>query len=82
LCAVWNDWQSSVCIVKASTVIGWHQKGSRLFWAWKVRHGEAGRATVPKEVRALIRTMPREPSIVTSPLRTHSGALHAFMVIA
>jgi hypothetical protein len=31
LCAVWNDWQSSVLIVKASTVIGWHRKGFRLF---------------------------------------------------
>jgi len=36
LCAVWNDWQSSVFIVKAATVIGWHRKGFRLFWAWKV----------------------------------------------
>src|SRR5260370_19741927 len=26
LCAVWNDWQSGVRIVKASTVIGWHRK--------------------------------------------------------
>ena len=60
LCAAWNDWQSSVCIVKASTVIGWHRKGFRLFWAWKVCHGKPGRPTVPKEVRALIRTMSRE----------------------
>jgi hypothetical protein len=30
LCAVWNDWQSSVFIVKASTVINWHRKGFRL----------------------------------------------------
>jgi len=37
LCAVWNDWQSSILIVKVSTVIGWHRKGFRLFWAWKVR---------------------------------------------
>jgi hypothetical protein len=26
LCAVWNDWQSSVFIAKAATVIGWHRK--------------------------------------------------------
>ena len=32
LCAVWNDWQSSVFIVKAATVIGWRRKGFRLFW--------------------------------------------------
>ena len=46
LCAVWNDWQSSVFIVKAATVIGWHRKGFRLFWAWKVRHGKPGRPAV------------------------------------
>jgi hypothetical protein len=43
LCAVWNDWQSSLFIVKAATVIGWHRKGFRLFWAWKVRRGKPGR---------------------------------------
>ena len=60
LSAVWNDWQSSVFIIKASTVIGWHRKGFRLFWAWKVRRGKPGRPSVPKEVRQLIRTMSRE----------------------
>jgi len=48
LCAVWNDWQSSVFIVKAATVIGWHRKGFRLFWTWKVRHGKPGRPSVPR----------------------------------
>jgi hypothetical protein len=60
LCAVWNDWQSSLLIIKVSTVIGWHRKGFRLFWAWKVRHGKPRRPAVPKEVRQLIRTMSRE----------------------
>jgi putative transposase len=60
LCAVWNDSQSSVSIVKAATVIGWHRKGFRLFWDWKVRHGKPGRPSVPKEVRQSIRTMSRE----------------------
>jgi hypothetical protein len=57
LCAVWDDWQSSIFIVKASTVIGWHRKGFRLFWAWKIRHDKPGRPAVPKEVRQLICTM-------------------------
>src|SRR5260370_27810223 len=52
LCAVWNDWQSSVLIVKAATVIGWHRKGFRLFWTWKIRHGKPGRPSVPKDGRA------------------------------
>jgi transposase InsO family protein len=74
LSAVWDDWQSSVFIVKASTVIGWHRKGFRLFWDWKVRHGKAGRPGVPKEVRALIRTMRRENPLWGAP-RIHGELL-------
>ena len=65
--AVWNDWQSSVFIVKAATVIGRHRKGFRLFWAWKVRHGKPGRPSVPKDVRQLIRTMSRENPLWGAP---------------
>ena len=42
LCAVWSDWRSALVIVKPETVIGWHRKGFRLFWTWKVRHGQPG----------------------------------------
>ena len=35
---VWNDWRSSLVIVKPETVIAWHRKGFRLFWTGKVRH--------------------------------------------
>src|SRR4249920_1831561 len=51
LCEVWSDWRSSLAIVKPETVIGWHRKGFRLFWTWKVRHGQIGRPPVPKDVR-------------------------------
>jgi NAD(P)-dependent dehydrogenase (short-subunit alcohol dehydrogenase family) len=27
-------------------VIGWHRKGFRLFWTWRVRHGQPGRPPV------------------------------------
>jgi putative transposase len=74
LCAVWNDWQSSVFIVKAATVIGWHRKGFRLFWTWKIRHGKPGRPSVPKEVRQLIRTMSRENPLWGAP-RIHGELL-------
>jgi len=74
LCTVWNDWQRSVLIVKASTVISWHRKGFRLFWAWKVRQGKPGRPAVPKEVRQLIRTMSRENPLWGAP-RIHGEFL-------
>jgi putative transposase len=57
LSTAWPDWKSGAFILKASTVVGWHRKGFRLFWTWKIRHGKQGRPAVPKEVRELIRTM-------------------------
>jgi putative transposase len=60
LSSAWNGWQSRVSIVKVATVIGWQRKGFGLFWSWKIRHGQRGRPTIPKEVRELIRTLSRE----------------------
>ena len=48
LCEVWSDWRSALIIVKPETVIGWHRKGVKLCWAWKVRHGQPGRTAVSK----------------------------------
>jgi putative transposase len=60
LCRVWKDWRSGTFIVNPATVIGWHRKGFRLFWTWRIRRGKPGRPAVPKDVRDLIRTMSRE----------------------
>jgi hypothetical protein len=51
LCGVWSEWRSALVIVKPETVIAWHRKGFCLFWTWKIRHGQAGRPAVPREVR-------------------------------
>ena len=74
LCTVWKDWKSGVFIMKASTVVGWHRKGFRLFWTWKIRRGKPGRPTVPKEVRELIRTMSRDNPLWGAP-RIHGELL-------
>src|SRR5271165_5052825 len=47
LSRVWCDWRSALDIVKPATVIAWHRKGFRLFWTWKIRHGQVGRPVVP-----------------------------------
>ena len=31
LCEVWNDWRSSLVMVKPETVIAWHRRSFRLF---------------------------------------------------
>jgi len=74
LCAVWSDWRSALVIVKPETVIGWHRKGFRLFWTWKVRHGQHGRPPVSKEVRQLIRKMSRDNPLWGAP-RIHGELL-------
>jgi hypothetical protein len=38
-----HDWRSALAIVKPETVLAWHHAGFRLFWTWKVRHGQPGR---------------------------------------
>jgi putative transposase len=74
LCEVWSDWRSSLIIVKPETVIAWHREGFRLFWTWKVRHGQLGRPAVPKDVRELIRKMSRENPLWGAP-RIHGELL-------
>jgi hypothetical protein len=74
LCTVWRDWKSGVFIMQASTVVGWHRKGFRLFWTWKIRGGKPGRPSVPKQVRELIRTMSRENPLWGAP-RIHGELL-------
>jgi hypothetical protein len=74
LSAVWKNWRSGVFIVKPATVIGWHRKGFRRFWAWKIRRGQTGRPAVPKDVRKLIRSMSRDNPLWGAP-RIHGELL-------
>jgi putative transposase len=60
LSCVWSDWRSALAIVEPKTVVTWHRKGFRLFWTWKVRHGQPGRPVILREVRDLVRKMCRE----------------------
>src|SRR5580704_3539273 len=67
LCEAWSGWRSSLMIVQPETVIAWHRQGFRLFWTWKVRRGQLGRPTVPKDVRELSRKMSRENPLWGAP---------------
>ena len=62
-----GDWRSALDIVKPATVVAWHRKGFRLFWTWKIRHGQVGRPAVSREVRDLIRRMSRENRLWGAP---------------
>jgi|GEM_PF-1027349 len=74
LAAVWTDWQPSSINIKLATVIGWHRKGFRLFWTWKIRRERPGRPAVPADVRSLIRAMSRDNPLCGAP-RIHGELL-------
>lgn len=74
LSQAWADWRSAVIIVKPETVLAWRRKSFRLFWTWKVRHGQPGRPAVSREVRDLIRTMSRANPLWGAP-RIHGELL-------
>jgi putative transposase len=74
LSRIWRDWRSALAIVQPETVIAWHRAGFRLFWTWKVRHGQPGRPIVSREIRDLIRRMCRENPIWGAP-RIHGELL-------
>ena len=58
LSRIWNDWRSSLIIVKPPTVIGWHKKGFKLYWKRKSRR--VGRPNIDWELIKLIRRMQKE----------------------
>jgi putative transposase len=74
-------WRSALLVVKPETVIAWHRKGFGLFWTWKVRHGQPGRPSIPKDVRDLIRRMSRANPTWGTP-RIHGGLLKLGMNIS
>ncbi|MCA2968699.1 MAG: integrase, partial [Acidobacteriaceae bacterium] len=67
LAVIWEDWQPSSILIKPATVIGWHRKGFRLFWTWKIQRGKPGRPAVPADVRFLIRAMSRDNPLWGAP---------------
>jgi putative transposase len=50
LSRVWTGWRTALVLVKPETIIAWHRRGFRLWWAWKSRR-HMGRPTVPADIR-------------------------------
>src|SRR5882672_11018055 len=56
VCRLFPKMHDALAIVQPDTVIRWHRAGFRWYWRWKSRR-HCGRATVPLEIRRLIREM-------------------------
>ena len=58
LSRLWKSWRSSLRVVRPETVVRWHRRGFRLYWAWKSRR-RWGRPAIGGDLRDLIRQMSR-----------------------
>ncbi len=58
LLRIWNNWRSSLIIVKPPTVVGWHKKGFKSYWKQKSRR--IGRPNIDWELIKLIRKLQKE----------------------
>src|SRR5262245_34355098 len=56
LSRLWKDWRSALQVVRPETVVRWHRRGFRHYWAWKSRL-RRGRPMISTELRDLIRRM-------------------------
>lgn len=70
----WKDWKSALIVVKPETVIHWHRKGFKLFWAYKSRKKGPGRPSIGSETRKLIKKMARANPVWGAP-RIHGELL-------
>ncbi len=54
---IWSNWRKGLIIVQPDTVVRWHRKGFKLFWAWKCRKKGPGRPKIAIEIRELIKNI-------------------------
>ena len=57
---LWPGCLATLAVFKADTLVRWHRKGFRLYWAWKSRRNSGGRPTISPETRDLIRRLSQE----------------------
>jgi len=80
LSSLWKNWRSSLQVVRPETVVRWHRRGFRLYWAWKSRR-RWGRPAIGRELRDLIRQMSRANPLWGAP-RIHGELLKLGLTVS
>jgi len=70
---IFSDWKSALVVAKASTLIGWHRKGFKLYWKRKSRR--IGRPNIDWELIKLVRRMQKEKQMIQVGTRKAKGTL-------
>src|SRR5213594_2242900 len=80
LSRLWKNWRSSLQVVRPETVVRWHRRGFRLYWAWKSRR-RWGRPAIGRDLRDLIRQMSRANPLGGAP-RIHGELLKLGLTVS
>src|SRR3989475_226591 len=80
LARLWKNWRSSLQVVRPETVVRWHRRGFRLYWAWKSRR-RWGRPAIGRDLRDLIRQMSRANPLWGAP-RIHGELLKLGLTVS
>jgi putative transposase len=80
LSRLWKNWRSSLQVVRPETVVRWHRRGFRLYWAWKSRR-RWGRPAIGRDLRDLIRQMSRANPLWGAP-RIHGELLKLGLTVS
>src|SRR5262245_42103269 len=79
LSRLWTNWRRSLQVVRPETVVRWHRRGFRLYWAWKSRR--RGRPGIGRDLRDLIRQMRRANPLWGAP-RIHGELLKLGLTVS
>ena len=74
LYTLWPGCLDTLRILKPDTLVRWHRRGFRLYWAWRSGVRRGGRPRTPKEIRNLIRRISLENPLWGAP-RVHGELL-------
>jgi hypothetical protein len=80
LSRLWKNWRSSLQVVRPETVVRWHRRGFKLYWAWKSRR-RWGRPAIGRDLRDLIRQMSRANPLWGAP-RIHGELLKLGLTVS
>jgi len=80
LARLWKNWRSSLQVVRPETVVRWHRRGFRLYWAWKSRR-RWGRPAIGRDLRDLIQQMSRANPLWGAP-RIHGELLELGLTVS
>ena len=77
----WGRWREALILVQPETVIRWHRRGFKRFWAWRSRRRGLGRPRIDRKLKELIERIATANPLWGAP-RVHAELLKLGMTIS